>query len=406
LINSNYAVLVLEDGRLFRGNSWGAEGLTFGELVFATPMTGYQETITDPSYCGQILVQTAPHIGNTGMNDEDAESDRIWISGYVVRDPSRISSNWRSNRDLLSDLEYQKIVGICNVDTRAITRHLRDRGAMRAGIFSGTHIKSDEEMVALVNNQPSMKGRNLTEEVSTKSQYIVPANGKVQYRVAAIDLGIKRNTPRLFAKRNIETHVVPANGKVQYRVAAIDLGIKRNTPRLFAKRNIETHVVPANTNVSELIGGKYDGIFLSNGPGDPATAKEIIEKIKQVLEQHVPLFGICFGHQLFGPPLGLETYKLQFGHRGINQPVQDLISEKVAITAHNHGFAVAAPDNNVFSTPFGDGKVTHRCLNDGVVEGLELTSVPAFSVQYHPEAAAGPHDAEYLFDKFLGLLQR
>lgn len=371
MINSNFAVLVLEDGRLFRGNSWGAEGLTFGELVFATPMTGYQETITDPSYCGQILVQTAPHIGNTGMNDEDAESDRIWISGYVVRDPSRISSNWRSNRDLLSDLEYQKIVGICNVDTRAITRHLRDRGAMRAGIFSGTHIKSDEEMVALVNNQPNMKGRNLTEEVSTKSKYIVPANGKVQYRVAAIDLGIKRNTPKLFAQRNIETHVVPAN-----------------------------------TNVSELIGGKYDGIFLSNGPGDPATAKEIIEKIKQILEQHVPLFGICFGHQLFGLALGLETYKLQFGHRGINQPVQDLISKKVAITAHNHGFAVAAPDNNFFGTPFGDGKVTHRCLNDGVVEGLELTSAPAFSVQYHPEAAAGPHDAEYLFDKFLGLLQR
>lgn len=364
------AALVLEDGRIFNGNAWGATGVTFGELVFATPMSGYQETITDPSYCGQILVQTAPHIGNTGMNDEDPESDQIWIAGYVVRDPSRISSNWRATRTLDSELVDQGIVGIANVDTRAVTRHLRDKGAMRAGIFSGDKLIEPSKMVAEVSSQPPMKGRNLTNEVSTKAKY-----------------------------------VVPADATASFRVAAIDLGIKRNTPRLLAKRGIETHVFPASTPISEILDGNFDGIFLSNGPGDPATATAVIDSIKAVLDKGIPLFGICFGQQLFGRALDLDTYKLQFGHRGINQPVMDLASGQVAITAHNHGFAVAAPDDNVFETPFGLGRVTHRCLNDNVVEGIELIEKPAFSVQYHPESAAGPHDAENLFDKFLFQIQ-
>jgi carbamoyl-phosphate synthase small subunit len=369
VIDFEPAVLVLEDGRVFSGNSWGATGQTFGELVFATPMSGYQETITDPSYCGQILVQTAPHIGNTGMNDEDPESDQIWISGYVVRDPSRIASNWRSKRTLNDELIAQQIVGIADVDTRAITRHLRDKGAMRAGIFSGKVLPSKSEMLAAVTQQPSMKGRNLTAEVTTADRY-----------------------------------VVPANREAEFKVAAIDLGIKRNTPRLMAARGIETHVFSANTPIDEILNEGFDGVFLSNGPGDPATASEVVVSIKKILAAGVPLFGICFGQQLFGRALGLETYKLQFGHRGINQPVQDLATGKVAITAHNHGFAVAVPNLNEFDTPYGLGRVTHRCLNDDVVEGIELVNSPAFSVQYHPEAAAGPHDAEYLFDKFKQLL--
>jgi carbamoyl-phosphate synthase small subunit len=364
------AYLILEDGRYFKGLSWGAIGKTFGELVFATPMSGYQETITDPSYCGQILVQTAVHIGNTGMNDEDAESDQIWISGYVVRDPSRIASNWRSNRTLESDLDDQKIVGIKAVDTRAITRHLRDQGAMRAGIFSGSAVSDIEKMLAQVQNQPLMKGLNLTAQVTTKVPYIVPSVGDARFKVAAIDLGIKRNTPRLLAKRGIETHVLPAS-----------------------------------TPIAEILTGEFDGVFLSNGPGDPATALETVEKIKGILESGIPLFGICFGQQLFARALGLDTYKLQFGHRGINQPVQDLKSGKVAITAHNHGFAVAVTTGNNFESPYGPGIVTHRCLNDDVIEGLELVDKPAFSVQYHPEAAAGPHDAEYLFDKFFEMIK-
>lgn len=343
MIDFEPAVLVLEDGRVFSGNSWGATGQTFGELVFATPMSGYQETITDPSYCGQILVQTAPHIGNTGMNDEDPESDQIWISGYVVRDPSRIASNWRSKRTLNDELIAQQIVGIADVDTRAITRHLRDKGAMRAGIFSGKVLPSKSEMLAAVTQQPSMKGRNLTAEVTTADRY-----------------------------------VVPANREAEFKVAAIDLGIKRNTPRLMAARGIETHVFSANTPIDEILNEGFDGVFLSNGPGDPATASEVVVSIKKILAAGVPLFGICFGQQLFGRALGLETYKLQFGHRGINQPVQDLATGKVAITAHNHGFAVAVPNLNEFDTPYGLGRVTHRCLNDDVVEGIELVNSPAF----------------------------
>lgn len=364
------AMLVLEDGRIFRGKSWGALGETFGELVFATPMSGYQETITDPSYCGQILVQTAVHIGNTGMNNDDDESDRIWIAGYVARDPSRIASNWRSLRTLDQDLMDQKIVGVSDVDTRAITRHLRDKGSMRAGIFSGEALSSDLEMIEKVNAQPEMKGRNLTKEVTTDKPYIVSAEGETRYKIAAIDLGIKRNTPRMMSKRGIQTHVLPAD-----------------------------------VNFDAIQANDFDGVFLSNGPGDPAAAKEIIHLIQKILDAHIPLFGICFGHQLLARALQLDTYKLQFGHRGINQPVQDLSTGKVAITAHNHGFAVRA-DSNEFKTQFGPGRVTHRCLNDGVVEGIELIERPAFSVQYHPEAAAGPHDAEYLFDKFLALLEQ
>ena len=363
------AYLVLDDGRIFEGKAWAKEGETFGEAVFATGMTGYQETLTDPSYFRQVVVMTAPHIGNTGMNTQDEESRRIWVSGFVVRDPSRISSNWRSERDLESELAASGIVGISGVDTRALTRHLRDCGAMRVGIFSGQEL-SREEMVTRVRRSPEMAGSNLVADVSIDEKYVVPA------------IGVKKAT-----------------------VAAIDLGIKGATPRLMAERGIEVHVFPYNVSLEDLFAIEPDGVFLSNGPGDPSTMRDTVELVREVLHRQVPVFGICFGHQIFGQALGFETYKLRFGHRGINQPVMDKSSGKVEITAHNHGFAVKAPIDGVFDTVFGRGRVSHINLNDNVVEGLELLDRPGFSVQYHPEAAAGPHDAAYLFDRFLNLMK-
>ena len=363
------AYLVLDDGRIFEGESWAKEGETFGEAVFATGMTGYQETLTDPSYFGQVVVMTAPHIGNTGMNTEDEESRRIWVSGFVVRDPSRISSNWRSERDLESELAESGVVGISGVDTRALTRHLRDCGAMRVGIFSGSEL-TREEMVTRVRKSPEMIGSNLVGDVSVSTKYVVPAKGP------------KKAT-----------------------VAAIDLGIKGATPRLMSERGIEVHVYPFNTKLEELLEINPDGIFLSNGPGDPSTMRETVELVREILQRGIPVFGICFGHQIFGQALGFETYKLRFGHRGINQPVLDKSTGKVEITAHNHGFAVKAPIDGVFDTVFGRGRVSHINLNDSVVEGLELLDRPGFSVQYHPEAAAGPHDAAYLFDRFFNVMK-
>lgn len=364
------AKLVLEDGRIFIGEHFGAIGETFGEAVFATGMTGYQETLTDPSYYKQIVVQTAPHIGNTGINDEDNESSKIWVSGYVVRDPARIDSNWRSKRSLESELLSQKIIGISNIDTRALTRHLRDLGAMRAGIFSNENVnKSDEELITAVKKSTPMKGANLTDAVSVKSPYVYPAIGEKKYQIAAIDLGMKTNILKHLAKRGIETHVLPASSKAD-----------------------------------EVLGVGVDGVFLSNGPGDPATANHLVSVTRQVLKAKRPLFGICFGNQILGRALGLETYKLIFGHRGQNQPVMDLSTGKVEITTHNHGFAVKSETAN-FDTEFGKGEVTHRCLNDDVVEGLQVKDAKAFSVQYHPEAAAGPHDADYLFDRFVDLIR-
>jgi carbamoyl-phosphate synthase small subunit len=362
------ALLVLEDGRIFSGKSWAATGITFGEAVFSTGMTGYQETLTDPSYHKQVVIMTAPHIGNTGMNSPDEESSQIWVSGFVVRNPSAVVSNWRSERTLEEDLIAQSVVGISGVDTRALTRHLRDRGAMKVGIFSGTDL-STEEMVTQVRASGSMSGAYLTKDVSTTEKYIVPA------------IGEKRFT-----------------------VAALDLGIKAATPRSMAERGIEVHVMPFDTTFAEIQQLNPDGVFISNGPGDPSTMNETVDLVREVLTAKIPIFGICFGHQILGRALGFETYKLQFGHRGINQPVMDKVTEKVEVTAHNHGFAIKAPTSGTFTTVFGPGQVTHVNLNDDVVEGLALLESPAFSVQYHPEAAAGPHDANYLFDRFVELM--
>ena len=362
------AFLVLDDGRIFEGKSWAANGRTFGEAVFQTGMTGYQETLTDPSYHRQVVVMTAPHIGNTGVNTPDNESKKIWVAGFVVRNPSTITSNWRSEKDLEVELIEQGIVGIQGIDTRALTRHLRDRGAMRVGIFSDVDI-SREEMVIEVRKTDAMSGAHLSSDVSTPKPYIVPAIGEKKFTVAAIDLGIKGATPRALAARGVEVHVLPFNSTLE--------DIKSVHP---------------------------DGVFLSNGPGDPATMDDVVELVRDILLDEIPIFGICFGHQILGRALGFDTYKLQFGHRGINQPVLDKKSGKVEITAHNHGFAIKAPTDGVFNTVFGSGEVTHVGLNDGVVEGLQLLERGAFSVQYHPEAAAGPHDAAYLFDRFIDLM--
>jgi carbamoyl-phosphate synthase small subunit len=364
------AFLVLDDGRIFEGKSWAATGRTFGEAVFQTGMTGYQETLTDPSYHRQVVVMTAPHIGNTGVNTLDNESRKIWVAGFVVRNPSTITSNWRSENDLEAELIKQSIVGIQGIDTRALTRHLRDRGAMRVGIFSDVDI-TREEMVIEVRKTQAMSGAYLSEDVSTA-----------------------------------QTYVVPAVGKKRFTVAAIDLGIKGATPRALAARGVEVHVLPFNTIFEEIQAVKPDGVFLSNGPGDPSTMNDVVELVREVLAAEIPIFGICFGHQILGRALGFETYKLQFGHRGINQPVLDKKTGKVEITAHNHGFAIKAPTDAIFNTVYGPGEVTHVGLNDGVVEGLQLLERGAFSVQYHPEAAAGPHDAAYLFDRFITLMEK
>ncbi|MEU2286156.1 glutamine-hydrolyzing carbamoyl-phosphate synthase small subunit [Streptomyces sp. NPDC013178] len=364
------AVLVLEDGRTFRGRAYGAVGETFGEAVFSTGMTGYQETLTDPSYDRQIVVATAPQIGNTGWNDEDDESKRIWVSGYVVRDPARVPSNWRAKRSLDDELVAQGVVGISGIDTRALTRHLRERGSMRAGIFSGEAIGSETELLARVQAQPHMKGASLYEEVATQEAYVVPAVGEKRFTVAAIDLGIKGMTPHRMAERGIEVHVLPATATAE-----------------------------------DVYAVNPDGVFFSNGPGDPATADGPVALMTEVLQRRTPLFGICFGNQILGRALGFGTYKLKYGHRGINQPVQDRTTGKVEVTAHNHGFAVDAPLDKVSETRFGRAEVSHVCLNDDVVEGLQLLDQPAFSVQYHPEAAAGPHDAAYLFDRFVSLME-
>ncbi|MER5873191.1 glutamine-hydrolyzing carbamoyl-phosphate synthase small subunit [Streptomyces sp. NPDC002044] len=375
------AVLVLEDGRIFRGRAYGAVGETFGEAVFSTGMTGYQETLTDPSYHRQVVVMTAPHVGNTGVNDEDPESSRIWVAGYVVRDPARVPSNWRSRRSLDEELVGQGVVGISGIDTRALTRHLRERGAMRVGIFSGANWDGvrDEALLARVKEAPQMKGANLSAEVATKETYVVPAIGP-------------------------DGEAVPV-GTAKFTVAAVDLGIKGMTPHRMAQRGIEVHVLPATATVEDVYAVNPDGVFFSNGPGDPATADGPVAVMRGVLERKTPLFGICFGNQILGRALGFGTYKLKYGHRGINQPVQDRTTGKVEITAHNHGFAVDAPLDKVSETPYGRAEVSHVCLNDQVVEGLRLLDQPAFSVQYHPEAAAGPHDAAYLFDRFTSLME-
>ncbi len=359
---------MLEDGRTFDGDAYGAVGETFGEAVFNTGMTGYQETLTDPSYHRQVVVQTAPHIGNTGVNDEDRESWRIWVAGYVVRDPARRASNWRARRSLDDELEAQGIVGISGIDTRALTRHLRERGAMRCGVSSVD--LSPDSMLAKVVASPPMAGADLSAEVTTPQPYQVDAIG---------------------------AH--------RFTVAALDYGIKAMTPHRMAERGITTHVLPSTTSAEDVLATGADAVFLANGPGDPATADAAVATVQHLLRQQIPIFGICFGNQVLGRAFGFGTYKLGYGHRGINQPVQDRATGKVEITAHNHGFAVDAPLDARTDTPFGAVEVSHVCLNDDVVEGLRARDAAAFSVQYHPEAAAGPHDAGYLFDRFVELLE-
>ncbi|WFE19933.1 glutamine-hydrolyzing carbamoyl-phosphate synthase small subunit [Solwaraspora sp. WMMD937] len=362
------ALLALEDGRVFPGESYGAVGETFGEAVFTTAMTGYQETLTDPSYHRQVVVQTAPHIGNTGVNVDDDESDRIRVAGYVVRDPARRPSNWRSTGDLEDRLAAEGVVGICGVDTRALTRHLRDRGVMRVGVSTLTD--DPQGLLDRVRQAPQMVGADLSAEVTTAEPY-----------------------------------TVTAQGEHRYTVAALDLGIKRNVPRRLAQRGVTTHVLPATSTLDEILATGPDAVFFSPGPGDPATAHHAVELARQVMARRTPLFGICFGSQILGRALGFGTYKLGYGHRGINQPVLDRTTGKVEVTSHNHGFAVDAPLNTVIDTDFGGVEVSHVCLNDDVVEGLRAHEVPAFTVQYHPEAAAGPHDADYLFDRFVELIE-
>ena len=370
------ALLVLEDGRVFRGQAYGSPGETFGEAVFATGMTGYQETLTDPSYHRQVVVQTAPHIGNTGVNDEDPESGRIWVAGYVVRDPAPRPSNWRSTGTLDDELVKYGVVGISGVDTRALTRHLRERGAMRAGIFSGEAADQGfASMHAAVLASPPMAGADLTGEVTTAQEYVIEADGPQRATVLAVDLGIKTMTPVRMAERGMRVVVLPA-------------GI---TP--------EDLVARAQSTPGPV------GVFLSNGPGDPATADHAVAQVRALLAARIPVFGICFGNQVLGRALGFGTYKLGYGHRGINQPVSDRRTGRVEVTAHNHGFAVDAPVDRATDTEFGRVEVSHICLNDDVVEGLRCLDVPAFSVQYHPEAAAGPHDSAHLFDEFLALME-
>ncbi|MEV4950815.1 glutamine-hydrolyzing carbamoyl-phosphate synthase small subunit [Paenarthrobacter nitroguajacolicus] len=372
------AVLVLEDGRMFRGRSYGAQGTALGEAVFATGMTGYQETITDPSYARQLVVQTAPHIGNTGVNSEDAESRRIWVAGYIVRDAARRPSNWRSERSLDDELVEQGIVGIQGVDTRAITRHLREHKTMRAGIFSGEAAQAtDKELLDAVLASAPMEGAALAEEVSIDEAYVVEPK----------DHGWE--------------------GEPRFSIAAVDLGIKAMTPVRFAERGVRVHVLPATSTLEDVNAVNPDGFFMSNGPGDPATADHQVSLLRSVLDEKLPYFGICFGNQILGRALGFGTYKLRYGHRGINQPVMDRRTGKVEITSQNHGFAVDAPLNGSTVAPeerFGRVEVSHVSLNDDVVEGLACLDIPAFSVQYHPEAAAGPHDAAYLFDRFIDLM--
>lgn len=367
------AVLVLEDGTRHIGRAYGARGTTIGEVVFTTGMTGYQETLTDPSYAGQIVLQTAPHIGNTGVNDEDPESRRIWVAGYIVRDPSRVVSNWRANQSLDDALIADGIIGISGIDTRAVTRHIRSAGSMRGGVFSGEAANlSPEEQLRLVHDAPLMAGQNLSAAVSVSSVEITPAVGD---RIGTL--------------------------------AVLDLGVKQSTVNNLAARGFDVHVLPQSVSIDEVLAIEPVGVFYSNGPGDPAASDKHVELLRGVLDEKVPFFGICFGNQLLGRALGFGTYKLPFGHRGINQPVRDKSTGRVEITAQNHGFAVDAPIDGEVESPNGYGRVevSHIGLNDNVVEGLRALDIPAFSVQYHPEAAAGPHDANYLFDRFAELVK-
>jgi len=357
------AVLALEDGRSFRGRSWGASGEAYGEMVFNTSMSGYQEVLTDPSYAGQIVCMTYPLIGNYGVNQEDAESARPWVEGFVVREASRTMSNWRAEETLDSYLKRWNIVAIDHIDTRALVRHIRDKGAMRACLST---IDVDEKsLVEKARSAPAMEFRELASVVTCRKPYTVAAEGEERF------------------------HVV-----------CYDFGVKMNSLRELARAGCRITIVPAATTAAEVLALRPDGIYLSNGPGDPASMTDVVEEVRRVAESGVPTFGICFGHQLLGRAFGGATYKLVFGHRGGNQPVKDLIKGSVEITSHNHGFAVRRE-----SLP-PEIEVTHINLNDNCVEGMRHRTLPIISVQYHPEAAPGPHDAEHHFRRFIELMQQ
>lgn len=368
-------LLVLEDGLTYRGQAWAARGEAFGEVVFTTSMTGYQETLTDPSYHRQIVVMTAPHVGNTGVNDEDTESERIWVAGFVVRDPVQAPSNWRATSSLEDELAKQHVVGLRGVDTRALTRRIRSEGSMRAGLFTGWALEGlgvhfdEQHLVQRVRNHPSIHEENLAEQVSTREPYVLHPEGEARCNVVAIDMGIKSMT----CSRLLE-------------------------------RGARVHVLPWDATIGQVLAAAPDGVFFSNGPGDPEKCDAPVALLREVLKLRIPFFGICLGNQLLGRALGLGTYKLSYGHRGINQPVLALSSRRVEVTSQNHGFAVEAPADQEMATPFGRVVVSHVGLNDQVVEGLRCLDVPAFSVQFHPEAAAGPHDSSHLFDAYIDMM--
>jgi carbamoyl-phosphate synthase small subunit len=379
------ALLVLEDGTAFHGRSFGAAGESFGEVVFNTGMSGYQEVLTDPSYARQIVVMTYPHVGNYGVNVDDPESSGVQVAGFVVREAARRPSSWRSTASIDEYLEQSGVVGIEDIDTRALTLHIREAGAMRAAI--STEDLDEGSLTTRVRTQPEMEGADLASTVSTQDRYeAIEIVGPAQQR----------------------------DGRVLH-VAAFDWGLKRNSLRMLAASGCETVVYPALSPADQVLAEGYDGVFLSNGPGDPAATSYAVETTRQLLGK-VPVFGICLGHQMLGRAIGGRTYKMKFGHRGANQPVKDLHTGRVEVTSHNHGFAVdpagwgltrgeIPTEAPVVQTGAGRAALTHWNLNDGTLEGLQLLDVPAFSVQYHPEAAPGPHDSAYLFRRFVELME-
>ncbi len=363
-------VLALEDGRLFTGDGWGAEGVQTGELVFNTSMTGYQEILTDPSYFGQIVTMTVPHVGNTGINVEDVESHRVWVSGFVVRSLSPIVSSWRNRGSLDAYLKEQHVIGLSEIATRALVRHIREKGVMRAAIAHGDAAHDPQALVAMARNAPDMSGANLVDDVTCAEAYH----------------WTERSDPQWYLN-----HPYDPTGPL---IIAYDLGIKRNILRMLTDRGMRVTVVPARTPYSDVLAMNPAGVFLSNGPGDPAAVDYMIDNVRGLLG-NVPVFGICLGHQILGLALGGKTEKMRFGHRGGNQPVKNLLTGNVEISSHNHGFAVTADSD------LSGAEVTHINLNDASVEGLRHEGLRAFSVQYHPESSPGPHDSLYLFDAFV-----
>ncbi len=370
------AILALEDGTWFRGQSAGFDGEAHGEVVFNTSMTGYQEVLTDPSYSGQIVTMTCPEIGNYGVSAEDVESRQPQVAGFIIRDESPVASNWRAGGTLRSYLVDHKIVAISDIDTRALTRKLRSGGVMRGVIGTG-HQLDEKALVARANAIPQMEGSDLVRDVTTATAFDWPREDPDEFGIA----------PARVAKRRL-------------KIAAYDFGLKWNILRRLSAHGCDVRVYPATTPASELLATKPDGVFLSNGPGDPAPLTYAIENARQLVASDTPVFGICLGHQILGLAMGGNTYKLKFGHRGANHPVKKLETGKVEITSQNHGFAVDPK-----SLP-ADVEVTHLNLYDGTIEGLRHKKHPVFCVQYHPEASPGPHDADYLFDDFLEMIER